>query len=110
MAKEKIVEGIDQCVKNYCDRHGLDEVVMCAWKCKVLEEVDARILQLESGLRFGPLSETLEDANCSRYLSLLHKNFVLAPIDKATGKTGYAGRISAGNSSNNFYKWKAFKF
>ena len=69
----------DSWEKRYCP------TVLNAWKIEVIHAIDQRIEQIVPTLNLDPLTETLQDPNCKEYLSYLHSQYVIAPIDKATG-------------------------
>ena len=84
-AKNEIAKGVDDCIKKYCDKSKLDKVVLDAWKIEVLKSVEDRITAVVPNLKVDHVSEILEDRECRKYLADLQKQFVIAPIDKATG-------------------------
>ena len=85
LARKEILKGIDKCIDTYCDRHRLNKAVLHAWRTEVLKGIDDRIKTVVPSLKIDPVSETLKDPACRRYLANLHEKFVIAPIDKATG-------------------------
>ena len=84
-ARKEIVLGIENCIKNYCDKYRMNISVLNGWRVEVLKAVDDRILEISSKLKVDYVEETLKDSECRQYLSDLHSRYVIAPIDKATG-------------------------
>ena len=85
VARTKILEGIESCVNTYCEKNRLDRVLFNGWKQQVISLLDTRIESLKSSVSVNKVAKVLSDTNCKNALSELHENFVVAPIDKATG-------------------------
>ena len=84
-AKVEILKGVDKCIKTYCERHHLDEVILRAWRVEIVKAIDERIQEIVPTLKVGHVLETLKDPFCRQTLLDLQERFVITPIDKATG-------------------------
>ena len=50
-----------------------------------MQAADNKIKEVIPSWSIDPVAETLRDVDCRKYLSELHSQYVIAPIDKATG-------------------------
>jgi len=83
-AKECVMTGVQNCVKDWCIKNKVKEEVMNDWVFNVSELVDVKIQQLKSK-NYPKVKEKLKDQNVIQALNSLHNQYVLVPIDKATG-------------------------
>lgn len=87
--KSSIKNSINDYIKAWCDKNGCNEQLFHQWKHKVLELVDIQIQQLS--IRIGSYFDQsiLKDRSVSSCLQNLHNNYVVVPIDKATGNVAF---------------------
>ena len=83
-AKECAMVGVQECVTAWCIKNKVKEDVMNHWLNGVSDLLDERVTQLKCK-SFPKLSEKLKDKVVLEALKSLHDQYVLAPIDKATG-------------------------
>ena len=84
-AQKSIVEGISQCVDKWCKRNGEPFAVLSEWLTKVKELIDTKVLDLSKRIRVFNNKIDLNNKSVLKSLKDLHHNYILAPIDKATG-------------------------
>lgn len=84
-ARESINAGVKLCADTWCHKHKKNEVLLKDWVNSVMELVDQRITVLQSQDQKNKHSPTLKDPACVNSLQQLHSNYVITPIDKATG-------------------------
>ena len=84
-ARESIYAGVNLCASTWCHKHNKNEVLLKDWVNSVMELVDQRITFLQSQDQNKNQSPTLKDRACINSLQQLHSNYVIAPIDKASG-------------------------
>ena len=83
-ARDEIVDGVNKCVSNWCNKKGIDESVLQEWVSKVMQSVDTKIEHLNNRILPFTSQQVLKDPEVKKALSDLHRNFIIAPIDKAT--------------------------
>ena len=84
-ARESISNGVKLCAESWCHKHKKNEVLLKDWVNSVMELVDNRIAVLQCQEKRWSMSPALKDLDCVNALQQLHSNYVIAPIDKATG-------------------------
>ena len=88
-AKEHIMEGLKMCVTNWCVSKALDNRVFVPYLSKAEELVDNKIESLMVKTKIHKCRNVLGDPLVKNDLEELHQNFVVAPIDKATGNIAF---------------------
>ena len=76
------MKGVDKCIKTYCERHHLDELILRALREEIEKTIDERIQEIVPTLKIDHVSKTLF---CRQNLLDLQERFVIAPIDKVIG-------------------------
>ena len=84
-ARESVRVGVNSCAEAWCNKHKKNEVLLKDWVNCVMELVDQRISVLKSQEKPNMFLPTLKDPACVNALQQLHSDYVIAPIDKATG-------------------------
>ena len=77
--------GLDECITKWCNKNALLDDLFKPWKDKVIHLVQDRILVLQNQVGTDQVSEVLKEPEVISALEELHKNYVICPIDKATG-------------------------
>ena len=75
------MKGVDKCIKTYCERHHLDELILRALREEIEKTIDERIQEIVPTLKIDHVSETLKDPFCRQNLLDLQERFVIAPIN-----------------------------
>lgn len=83
-AKSCILTGLKNCVQKWCNDNGVAVEAMYEWFSAVTERIDSRISNLKDRIEFQ-VSSYLADHSLKEELNKLHEQFVVVPIDKATG-------------------------
>ena len=84
-AKNNISNGLNDCIRSWCDKKGIPEESLTEWKNTVMEEITDRIRDLESTSILHKQSFTsLNNMVVKQALNDLHDNYVCTPIDKAS--------------------------
>ena len=84
-ARTNIKVGIDDCINAWCNKYGCNINNFNEWKTKVLECVDSRINNLSKTIKISNHKLIHQHYSAMQCLKHLHENFVITPIDKATG-------------------------
>ena len=84
-ARECIRSGVKSCAVSWCQKHKKNEALLMDWVNSVMEQVDRRIAVLQSLENSRMELPTLKDPVCLKALQQLQSDYVIAPIDKATG-------------------------
>ena len=87
-AKKCILEGLDEYVKTWADKTGIDRTVVKEWEHNVSQLIDKRIGDIylkskQSGL------DNLSSPELALALEEIQKKYIIAPIDKATGNVAF---------------------
>ena len=83
--KTEISSGLDAYIANVCSKFSdITSENLVRWKNKVLELVDADIVQLKSKIKQQRTNPVLKQPEVVEYLNSFHKKFVMTPIDKAS--------------------------
>ena len=77
--------GLDECILKWCNKNALRDDLFKPWKDKVIDLVQDRISVLQNRIGTDNVSEVLKEPEVILALKELHKNYVICPIDKATG-------------------------
>ena len=83
-ARKCILDGVNACASKWCSDHKKNSVVLNSWVKSVMSLVDKKI-ELLKARPVHNVSAVLDDHKCCNALKRLQSNFVIAPIDKATG-------------------------
>ena len=88
-AKEYIVDGLTECVHDWCESNALDQGTMTPFLSKAEELVDKKVEKLKTTTKPYKCIDVLSDPLTEQYLSELHNKYVIVPIDKATGNIAF---------------------
>ena len=81
--RDKIKEGLDVCSDKMIVDKEIRGEEMYPWKNEVLRRVDEKIRSLKHRIKPKRSKQVLKRPDVVEYLTQLHKNYVLVPIDKA---------------------------
>ena len=84
-ARTNILTGVNSCIKDWCYKHGYNEVIFNEWKAKITESIDSRISILSQKITTTKTKLIGQDHMAMQHLKHLHNNYVITPIDKASG-------------------------
>ena len=114
-AKRCILEGFDNWISSWCYKNGVDKFFFLEWTNSVKVKIDERMSHLTNKFQTNKHKDCLSSPDVINALDNIHKDFVVVPIDKATGnialvcKRFYASVITRelglnNNSSTDTYK------
>ena len=114
-AKRCILKRLHNCISSWCYKSGVDKSLFLEWTNNVKVKIDERMSHLTNKLYANKHMDCLLSPDVKNALDNIHKDFVVVPIDKATGnialvcKRFYASVITrelglSNNSSTNTYK------
>ena len=92
-AKRSISEGLRNCISNGCYKNGVDKSFFLEWTNNVKVKIDERMSHLTNKLYINKHMDCLSSPDVKNALDNTHKDFVVVPIDKATGNIGNIGNI-----------------
>ena len=84
-ARNNILDGLNNCVSNWCNKNGYNENIFNEWKNKISDTIDSRIKNLSENIKSSNTKLINKDHGAIQHLKDLHSNFVITPIDKAAG-------------------------
>ena len=84
-AKRCILEGLHDCISSWCYKNGADKSFFLEWTNNVKVKIDERMSHLANKLYTNKHMDCLSSLDVKNALDNIHKNFVVVPIDKATG-------------------------
>ena len=88
-AKRCILEGLDNCISSRCYKNGVDKSFFLEWTNNVKVKTDERISHLTHKLYTNKHRDCLSSPDVTNALDNVHKDFVVVPIDKATGNIAF---------------------
>ena len=80
-AKRCILEGLHNCTLSWCYKNGVDKSFFLEWSNNVKVKIDDYLKNLYTNKHMDCLSSP----NVKNALDNIHKDFIVVPIDKATG-------------------------
>ena len=84
-AKDSIINGLKDCIENWCNRKGINKVCFKEWLSLINDKIDDKIDKLKSTYTYKHTCLSLSSPDIKTALDSLHKDFVITPIDKANG-------------------------
>ena len=84
-AKRCILEGLHNCISSWCYKNGVDKSFFLEWTNNVKVKIDERMSHLTNELYANKHMGCLSPPDVKNPLDNIHKDFLVAPIDKATG-------------------------
>ena len=87
MRKNKccILEGLYNCISSWCYKNGVDKSFFLEWTNNVKVKIDERMSHLTNKLYTNKHMDFLSSPDVKNALDNIHKDFVVVPVDKATG-------------------------
>ena len=88
--REEILKGIDNCIRSWSNKEGLDVGAFLDWKNMITSRIDDRILELANNRRQHSFTESVFDnAEAKKCLSDLQAKYIMVPIDKASNNVAF---------------------
>ena len=84
-AKRCILEGLHNCISSWCYKNVVYKYFFLEWTNNVKVKIDERMGHLTNKLYANKHMDCLSSPHVKNALDNIHKNFVVVPIDKATG-------------------------
>ena len=88
-AKEEILSGINLLVNKWSEKYKVHKNIFDGWKLQLDELLTTRITSLRTTLVPRKVIPTLQLSSPKRCLNFLHGQYVITPIDKATGNVAF---------------------
>ena len=84
-AKSCILTGLDNCINDWCNKNGISKAFFSEWTNNIKNKINNRIEMLKNTLHKYNHLDSLSSPDIRVALDNIHKDFVVVPIDKATG-------------------------
>ena len=84
-AKRCILEGLRKCLSSWCYKNGVDKSFFLEWVNNVNVKIDEKMSHLTNKLYKNKHMDCLSSPDIKNALDNIHTDFVVIPIDKATG-------------------------
>ena len=84
-AKPCILDGLHNCISSWRYKNGVDKSFFSEWTNNVKIKIDERMSHLTNKLYTNKRMDCLSSPDVKNALDNIHKDFVVVPIDKATG-------------------------
>ena len=84
-AKRWILEGLDNCISSWCYKTGVDKSFFLEWTNNVKAKIHKRMSHLTNKLYTNKHRDCLSSPDGKNALDNIYRDFVVVPIDKATG-------------------------
>ena len=84
-----MLASVKECASSWCEKNGKSLVTLKEWTATVSTKIKSKISSLKSSLRSEFVEEVLRTPSCLTALEDLHQQFVIAPIDKASGNVSF---------------------
>ena len=84
-AKRCILEDLDICISSWCYKNGVDKSFLLEWTNNVKVKIDERMDHLTNKLYTNKHRDCLSSPDVINALDNIQKDFVVVPIDKASG-------------------------
>ena len=88
-AKRCILEGLHNGISSWCYKTGVDKSFILEWTNNVKVKIDERMSHLTNTLYTNKRVDCLSSPEVKNALDNIHKDFVVVPIDKATGNIAF---------------------
>ena len=84
-AKSCILEGLDNCILSWCYKNGVNKSFFLEWTNNVKVKIDERMSHFTNKLYTNQYMDCLSSPDVKHALDNIHKDFVVVPVEKATG-------------------------
>ena len=84
-AKSCILTGLNNCINDWCNEKGICKSFFSEWTNNIKNKINNRIEVLHNTLQKYKQIDALSSSDIRAALENVHKDFVVVPIDKATG-------------------------
>ena len=88
-AEDEIRARINELITTWSKKFCQDKIVFNEWKVEFEKLLSARIAHLKNTFKIRKVVPILEQIRPKQALKQLHKNYVITPIDKATGNVAF---------------------
>ena len=92
-AKCCILEGLHNCISSWCYKNGVDKSFFLEWTNNVKVKIDEWMSHLTNKLHTNKHTDCLSSPYVKNALDNIHKDFIVVPIDKATGNIALVCKI-----------------
>ena len=89
VVENDLIEAVKVCAKKWCEKNKKDEKILGLWVNVVSDKIRNKVNSLKISHPPKTVHEVLKDRQSLSYLKDLQKQFVLAPIDKASGNIAF---------------------
>ena len=80
-----LLESVEECAKSWCEKSGKNDLIVKPWIAVVSEKIRTKISALKKSNYVKEVNEVLRSNECLQSLEELQNQFVIVPIDKASG-------------------------
>ena len=87
-AKTSLINSINNLIEELSNKLGISNTAFTQWKIILIEEIDSRISKLKNSYKQRQFNQQNHN-DTLKHLDLLHQNFVLVPIDKASNNIAF---------------------
>ena len=87
-AKTSLINSINNLIEELSNKLGISNAAFTQWKMIIIEEIDGRISKLKNSYKQRQFNQQNHN-DTLKHLDLLHQNFVLVPIDKASNNIAF---------------------
>ena len=84
-----MLESVKECAKSWCEKSGKSDLILKPWIVVVSEKIRTKISALKKSNYVKEVNEVLRSNECLQSLEELHNQFVIVPIDKASGNIAF---------------------
>ena len=88
-----LLDSVKKCAKVWCEKNKQDEIILKEWVLTVSNKINKKISFLKTSRDLEPIREILKNPECINSLNKLHYDFVVVPIDKASGNIGFVCKM-----------------
>ena len=84
-----MLESVKECAKSWCEKSGKSDLILKPWIVVVSEKIRTKISALKKSNYVKEVNEVLRSNECLQSLEELQNQFVIVPIDKASGNIAF---------------------
>ena len=83
-----MLESVKECAKSWCEKSGKSELILKPW-IVVVKKIRTKISALKNSNYVKEVNEVLRSNECLQSIEELQNQFVIVPIDKASGNIAF---------------------
>ena len=84
-ARCSVLSGLETCVNTWCEKHGICKSFFSTWMIKIKDKINDKVNSLKQTLITNKYYNSILSPHVKIELDKIHNDFVVVPIDKATG-------------------------